>query len=109
MNNMEKIEEISFAINNPNIEDMYYSLLERMGDIKRNYWEYMTTEPIDCEKELKRLSEADYELCTALLTMLLREDHFSNGSFRERYEKGQVDDILNKMIQCLSRGKKDFE
>ena len=36
----------------------------------------MITEPIDCNEELKRVPGADYELCTALLTMLLREDHF---------------------------------
>ena len=41
----------------------------------------MITEPIDCNEELRRVSGADYELCTALLTMLLREDYFSNGSF----------------------------
>ena len=61
----------------------------------------MTTSPIDCDKELERLSNADYDLCTALLTMLLREDHFANGSFIERYESGSVNAILNKMIDLL--------
>ena len=53
------------------------------------------------EKELERLPDADYELCTALLTMILREDHFSNGYLRVRYEAGQVDAILNRMIDTL--------
>jgi len=102
MTNQEKIQAIQYVIDNPNIEEMYYDLLERMGDLKRNYWDYMTTEPINCDEELKRLPTADYELCTALLTMLLREDHFSNGSFMRRHEKGQVDAILKRMIETLS-------
>ena len=72
-----------------------------MGDLKRNYWEHTTTEPINCDIELKRLPEADYDLCAALLTMLLREDHFSNGALCERYESGQVDAILHRMITLL--------
>jgi len=101
MSNAEKIEKIQYLIDNPNIEDAYYELLENMGDIKRNYGDYMTTEPIDCDKELERIPQANYELCTALLTMMLREDHFANGSFKERYKNGQVDDVLNRMIACL--------
>ncbi len=103
MTNKEKILAIQNAIDHPNTEELYYSLLENMGDLKRNYWDYMITEPINCDKELERLSEADYELCTALLTMLLREDHFSNGSLRIRYEAGQVDAVLSRMIETLSR------
>ena len=58
--------------------------------LKTNYGDYMIAEPIDCNEEQKRISGADYELCTALLTMLLREDHFSNGSFDQRFADGQV-------------------
>lgn len=101
MTNAEKILAIQHAIDHPNIEEMYYDLLEQMGDLKRNYWDYMSAEPISCDVELKRLPEADYDLCAALLTMLLREDHFSNGSLRERQEAGQVDTILHRMIVLL--------
>ena len=59
----------------------YYETLENTGDMKYNYGDYLITEPIDCDMELARLKDADYELCCVLLTMLLREDHFSNGSF----------------------------
>lgn len=99
--NAEKILAIQDAIDHPNTEELYYDLLERMGDLKKNYWDYMSTEPINCDIELKRLPEADYDLCAALLTMLLREDHFSNGTLRERYEAGQVDAILYRMIALL--------
>ena len=101
MTNVEKILAIQHTIDHPNTEEQYYDLLERMGDLKRNYWDYMSTEPINCDIELKRLPEADYDLCAALLTMLLREDHFSNGALRERYEAGQVDAILRRMISLI--------
>ena len=101
MTNSEKILAIQFAIDHPNTEELYYDLLERMGDLKRNYWDYMSTEPINCDVELQRLREADYDLCAALLTMLLREDHFPNGALRERYEAGQIDAILHRMISLL--------
>ena len=101
MTNEEKIKAIQYVIDNPNTEELYYDLLEQMGDLKRNYWDYMITQPINCDKELKRLPDADYELSTALLTMLLREDHFSNGSLMIRYENGEVDAILHHMIDTL--------
>lgn len=101
MTNAEKILAIQHAIDHPNTEEMYYDLLERMGDLKSNYYDYMSTAPINCDVELERLPDADYNLCAALLTMLLREDHFSDGALRERYEAGQVDAILHRMIFCI--------
>lgn len=97
----EKVKAIQFVIENPNSGEVYYKLLEDMNALKTNYWDYMTTEPIDCDVELERLSEADFDLCAALLTMLLREDHFSNGSLMERHKNGQIDAILNKMLETL--------
>jgi hypothetical protein len=86
--------------------DRYYEALERIGDMKYHYYDYMITEPIHCDKELERLPEADYDLCCALLTMLLREDHFDNGSFDARYQAGQVQPILQRMIDLLSAGRR---
>ena len=82
----------------------YYEALENLEDMKYNYGDYMITEPIDCNKELERLPEADYDLCCALLTMLLREDHFCNGSFERRYKTGEVQPILDRMIVLLPDG-----
>jgi hypothetical protein len=62
----------------------------------------MITEPINCSEELKRVFNADYDLCAALLTMVLREDHFSNGSFKRRFASGQVLPILKRMMDVLS-------
>ena len=105
MTKAEKIRRIQgiLELRDPR-EDLYADLLKTMGDLKTNYGDYMITEPIDCNEELKRISGADYELCTALLTMLLREDHFSNGSFDRRFADGQVLPGLVRMKDVLSTG-----
>ena len=63
----------------------------------------MTTEPINCNEALKRLECDDYDLCSALLTMLLREDHFCIGAFDQRVESGQVECIVQRMIKLLEK------
>ena len=40
-------------------------------------------------------------MCCALLTLLLREDHFSNGLFDTYQRKGQVKPIVKRMISLL--------
>ena len=87
--------------------ELFYDVLEQCGDLKFNYHEYASTHPIDCRQELLRLPGADYDTCCALLTMLLREDHFSNGSFVERQRAGQVKPIVDQMIFLLQKGLED--
>ena len=101
MTNAEKIKAIQNLPEHPILEDRYYTLLEKLGDLKTNYYDYMTTSPIDPERELERLPTANYVLCTALLTMMLREDRFSEGAFQRRYKAGQVDAVLRRMIETL--------
>ena len=86
--------------------DLFYDILEECGDLKFNYYDYATTHPIDCRQELRRLPTADYDTCCALLTMLLREDHFSNGSFVERQRNGEVKPIVDRMISLLEAQEK---
>ena len=105
MRNQEKLVLIQQAMEKSH-PDEYYYLLDKLGDMKYNYWDYMTSEPINCNEELKRLSSADFELCTALLTMLLREDHFCNGAFERRYAEGEVTAILKKMVATLIKSEK---
>lgn len=81
--------------------ETFYETLEKCDALKTNYHDYMTTAPIDCDKELLRLPRADYDLCCALLTMLLREDHFCNGSFAKRQRMGQVKPIVEQIIHLL--------
>ena len=85
--------------------DLFYSTLEKCGALKFNYYDYMKSHPIDCDQELSRLPTADYDTCCALLTMLLREDHFSNGSFGERQRNGEVKPIVDRMLTLLEREK----
>lgn len=99
---IQKIQEI-LELNNQK-ENLYADLLKTMANLKNNYGDYMITEPIDCDEELERIPGADYELCTALLTMLLREDHFSNGSFERRFAEGQVLPVLVRIKDVLSAG-----
>ena len=102
MTNNEKVQALKALLRDGLVhEDEYYSVLEAVGALKRNYYDYMITEPIDVDEELKRVKCADYALCGALITMLLREDHFSNGSFRERKEKGQVNPIVERLIEIV--------
>lgn len=82
--------------------ETFYEVLEICDALKRNYIEYMTTAPIDCDKELLRLPTADYDLCCALITMLLREDHMCyEGSFDRRQRRGQVKPVIERMLSLL--------
>ena len=101
VNNQDKIKAIQAVLSHPGNESVYYDLLEQLGDLKVNYSDYMVTEPINCNDELQRVPTADYELCTALLTALLSEDHFSNGSFARRNQAGQVNSLLERMVETL--------
>lgn len=105
MTKAEKIRRIQgiLEVKDPQ-EGVYADLLEAMGDLKTNYGDYMITEPIDCDEELKRVPGADYELCTALLSMMLREDHFADGSFDRRFADGQVLPVLVRMRDVLCAG-----
>ena len=77
--------------------DKFYDILEKCNALKNNYNDYMTSHPIDYDSELIRLPNADYDLCCALITMLLREDRFSEGSFERRCSKGEVIPIIERM------------
>jgi hypothetical protein len=87
--------------------DVFYDILEQCDALKSNYHNYMKTAPINCDEELMRLPSADYDLCCALLTMLLREDYFSNGSFGRRQSCGDVKQIVERIINLLMK-KKDI-
>ena len=107
MTNQEKIRAIQCLLDKPDNEGAYYKLLEDMDGLKINYRDYMVTEPIDCDVELERVQAADWDLACALLTTLLREDYFDNGSFMRRQRKGQVDAILHRMIELLAETKEE--
>lgn len=102
MENSEKISLLKRLSSDTVLRaELFYEILEECDALKLNYSEYATTHPIDCRQELLRLPTADYDTCCALLTMLLREDHFSNGSFERRQRAGEVRPIVDKMIALL--------
>ncbi len=105
--NRNKLKEKIQVFESLNCDDViraehFRNALEECGALKANYNEYMTTRPIDCDAELSRLPKANYDLCCALLTMLLREDYFSNGSFEMRQKRGQVKPIIERILSILS-------
>ena len=86
-------------------EPIYYKLydyLKENGMIVNNYYKYLSTDPMAVDVELKRLNLLDIEECSALLTMLYREDHFSPGAFEERQRKGEVQIVLKKLMKLIS-------
>lgn len=99
---MEKIKKIENVLdrNDPK-QDLYVDLLGTMGDLKRNYGDYMITEPINFDEELGRVQDADYELCTALLTMALKEESLSERTFESRFSEGQIQLVLERMVEIL--------
>ena len=98
MTNKEKIMAIQSVIAHPSTEDVYYRLLESIDGLKLNYSDYL----INYDMELERLQDADFDLATALLTMLLKEEQFSNGSLKIRHQNGEVNAVLHRIIQTLT-------
>lgn len=99
----EKIELFKTDLpENTDTHDFFYKIFEKADAIRYNYGDYMVTSPINCDKELERLPDADYDLCCALMTMLFREDHFSDyGCFDRRYKNGDVQKIIDRIILLL--------
>ena len=83
--------------------ECFYDVLEKCNALKTNYKEFMTTEPIDYDVELRRLPAAGFDLCCALLTMLLREDRVCNGAFDKRQKCGQVQPIVRRILELLAQ------
>ena len=62
MTNTEKIQLLKKEPPKPCcLADYYYELLESLGSMKYGYGDYMTTEPINCDEELKRTATADWD------------------------------------------------
>ena len=81
--------------------DWYYDQLESLDMLVYDYGSYMITEPLNADEELRRVFDADFDLCRALLTLLFREDHFNNGSFDTRVERGDVKLIVERMRDLI--------
>ena len=77
------------------------------GLVIKNYARFGSSLPLNVGAELKHIENADFERCCALMTMILREDHFDNGSYERRYKEGNVTKIMSRMLsemEYLGRG-----
>ena len=102
MNIAEKISILkSVSTNDAQQAEFVIETLYRADLFVQDYRAYLITRPINCDAELQRLPSANYDLCCALLTMLLREDHFSNGKFEERIRNGDIKRVIDKLISLL--------
>lgn len=85
--------------------DDFYKALEQAGFIDYQYKSKFRTQPINVDFELRKLKDADLNFTRALITAIIREDHFSNGSFDERLENGEVIKVLKKLRSCYKSSK----
>ena len=79
----------------------YYDALESINALVYNYPDWFDDKDVD--EQLKKLDKADYNMACALMTLVLREDYWKNGSFDRRYHAGEVTPITEKMIVELEK------
>lgn len=79
--------------------EIYHDVLENINALIYNYTDWLDDQNVD--EQLKKLGKADYNLACALMTLVLREDYWTNGSFDKRLEAGEVTHIIEKMIAEL--------
>lgn len=96
MNNKKKCDILQ-AARESEYAITYYKALEVFGDLKKNYGDYMISEPIDYVTEFERIPEADYELCCAILSMILCE---GNPLLKLSHPE-VVRKIVDRMIELL--------
>ncbi len=88
----------------PMRKDAYYGALRTLGLLIIDDRRFFKV-PIDAQAELEKLEKADFETCAALLTMLLREDHWFENAFDERLVQGWPQKIVKRMITLAKEGK----
>lgn len=102
-------KDILFVLNNliemhPMRKDAYYGALKTLGLLIKDDRRFFQL-PINADAELEKLHGADFERCGALLTMLLREDHWFENAFDERLVQGWPQRIVKRMITLAKEGK----
>lgn len=83
--------------NSIEIESDFLKSLEKSDLMDSQYYKHLVSEPINIDLELRALGIADYKLARAILTAIMREDHFSNGSITRRIENGDLLAVLKKL------------
>ena len=78
-------------------ESDFLETLYRADLMDRDYASNLTTSPIHIGDEMEKLDDADFVVTRAILTAMLREDHFTNGSLITRIENGDLLRVLEKL------------
>lgn len=91
---LPKVTELSI----PKFQDELYNL----NCMIYNYYDFLDYEPMNVDKEVQRLDAVDVTTALAILTMVFREDHFSNGAIYERIKDGTLDKIIARIQQILN-------
>ena len=99
--NIALIDELADLLKYGKLSNDYYEVFSRNNLLVGDYYNYLTTAPINVTTELERLNDADLELCYALMTMLFRKDHFDNGSFEEHIKDGSAASVVRRIIDLL--------
>ena len=65
-----------------------------------DYWGKSSLSADDLTERLRedRVSRCDEFQCQVLFTTLLREDHWNNGAWEKRWEKGEPQRVLRRML-----------
>lgn len=94
---MRKIEKIRLLeeMKRSRSKEKILKKMEQLGIYKKNCNDYLVTEPVDIRKELERIPEADYELCSALLSVLVRQADFLSYL-------AEIRQTIDRMIFLLS-------
>ena len=79
-----------------------FKFLESNGMVVHNYSDFASSAPIDVDFELENLDSCDVEKCCALVVMMYREDHFCNGSLLERWQNGEMQKVLRRLMQLIN-------
>lgn len=54
---------------------------------------------IDADETVKKIPSANEEELRAFMTMLIREDHFCDGRFKERLKEGWPQKIVERLMK----------
>lgn len=81
--------------------DDFYAALEYEGFLCADYRDYALSTPLNVNAELKRLPNADLNVCFAFLTMLLNENFFNNTAWDKLIKDGTVSAVLDRITEII--------
>lgn len=83
--------------NNIDFKSDFIKSFYQSGLLDIQYCDHMTTRPISLDEEMNHLDNANYAFSRALLTAIMREDYFENGSLMERIKTGDLVKVMKRL------------